>query len=114
MLELAFRPWRRLISDKCCRKVTFGRRLFLAPLRAPAFKQNEIPLKKHTNSSTSSHPPGRPKEVPGRGHAVPRIACHCPPFCPGNPVSTVVRLRDRPINLRIKSGEGDDSSVVSS
>src|SRR5258708_39088106 len=31
----------------------------------PASEQNEIPLKKHGNSSTSSRPPGRPKKVPG-------------------------------------------------
>src|SRR5258708_27865242 len=34
---------------------------------APAFKQNEIPLKKHTNSSTSSDPPGRSRKSNSEG-----------------------------------------------
>jgi len=39
---------------------------------APAFKQNEIPLKKHTNSSTSSDPPGRSRKSnsEGPGHTM--------------------------------------------
>jgi hypothetical protein len=44
---------------------------------APAFEQNEIPLKKHINSSTSSHSPGTSEKAqsePGRtaGSTCPR------------------------------------------
>ena len=37
----------------------------MAASGAPAFWQNEIPLKKHGNSSTSGQSPGRPEKVAG-------------------------------------------------
>src|SRR5713226_8563931 len=61
---------------------------------APAFWQNEIPLKKQTNSITSSHPPGRPKKAQGEARSYRRLRLPAPP-APGREPAKVRDAIDR-------------------
>src|SRR6267143_4969143 len=60
---------------------------------APAFWQNEMPLKKGTNSSTSSHPSGRPGKAQGEAQSHRRIPLHLAHDVKGAPQQVRGRLR---------------------
>src|SRR5260370_40734201 len=72
------------IRSQSGRLITLGGRRFLQSrpallpgakpqvAAAQGFEQNEIPLKKRTNSITSSHPPGRPGKA-----TIPTPYCAC-------------------------------------